>query len=323
MPLTQEWAVHAQLTIGPASAAARGLSMPPLSSAEGVRLECSWRPYGLQPPPAPEPPPQASNPLCQPHPAYGFQRGSILFTTSPPPRYSPTPTPHGAPASHGRQDSGYNSELSAAWAPPGATHSAAPVKRQPAPYGRRCKSTCSITLSAVPLQPPEPPPKPPPKPALQTPEPQQPPPVPPRACRDAASQTQATEESAPPSDCSASMTGSMGCSSPRQYARRHRTMPLPGTLAALRDSLPRGDANTCSDTDTDQVRPTPLRPATPRHCLLALFAPRTARRADVTSVGARDVTDTFLTSLSARCSTTTPLAHHDHFISPRPYGCCP
>nr|XP_033331663.1 cell wall protein DAN4 [Megalopta genalis] len=88
--------------------------------------------------------------------SFGFQRGNILFTSTPPPRPSPSgfyTIPRSgssgneeSSSSRGRgvPDSGYNSEQ---YSP--QTYSSLPTRRPSQQYNRRCKSTCSIVLSAV------------------------------------------------------------------------------------------------------------------------------------------------------------------------------
>ena len=100
---------------------------------------------------APRPTPSSSSS------SFGFQRGNILFTSTPPPRPSPGSFTIPRSGSSGNEeslssrgrganvsDSGYNSEQ---FSP--QSYSSLPSRRPSQQYNRRCKSTCSIVLSAV------------------------------------------------------------------------------------------------------------------------------------------------------------------------------
>ncbi|XP_046734432.1 uncharacterized protein LOC124404388 [Diprion similis] len=81
--------------------------------------------------------------------SYAFQRGNILFTSTPPPRPfsgSSTTPATSAPRHLGVNvsDSGYNSEQ---FSP--QSYSSLPHRRPCQQYNRRCKSTCSIVLSTA------------------------------------------------------------------------------------------------------------------------------------------------------------------------------
>ena len=82
-------------------------------------------------------------------PSFGFQRGNILFTSTPPLRsnFSRTVSRNeGSVSPMGRgisvSDSGYTSEQLSQ-----QSYSSLPSRRPSQVYNRRCKSTCSITLS--------------------------------------------------------------------------------------------------------------------------------------------------------------------------------
>lgn len=90
--------------------------------------------------------------------SYGFQRGNILFTSTPPPRGQqqfgtftiPRPLssikdddPCRPSMNRGFNDSGYNSER---FSP--HSYSSLPSRRTYQQYNRRCKSTCNIVLAA-------------------------------------------------------------------------------------------------------------------------------------------------------------------------------
>ena len=156
--ISQEWSVHAQLTISHSrpddDGAAPVMVPPPAATSErrdpgDVHMEYSW---GGQPN-SPTPPASSSSNI-PPRTCYGFQRGNILFTTRPPPpreNQAPLYTQQPATApSQNRQglinllDSGYSSEQIS----PGS-YASLPTRRPAQPYSRRCKSTCSIVLSGT------------------------------------------------------------------------------------------------------------------------------------------------------------------------------
>lgn len=127
--VAQEWSLHAELTIshqGPTSA--ETTRQPDQNS--GTHMQYSWNN---------QPEPSAMRHSL--HPCYGFQRGNILFTTTPPShKAQPKSTSqqfqtHQSPTEHVEQCSSpsYNNNNSA--------------NRASQPYNRRCKSTCSIVLS--------------------------------------------------------------------------------------------------------------------------------------------------------------------------------
>lgn len=117
----QQWSVHAEFTISH-----DGLNDPstvPQTRTEqdenGVRMVYTWT---SQPPTNQEPP------------TYNFQRGNLLFSSTPPKRnYVETPINR---MGLNVQDSGYGSDLF-------SQNSSKTIQ----PYNRRCRSTCSIVLS--------------------------------------------------------------------------------------------------------------------------------------------------------------------------------
>ncbi|XP_078042900.1 uncharacterized protein LOC144473152 [Augochlora pura] len=155
------WLVRAEVTIRhstPTTSESGETSPVAVSSSvtdsSGVRMVYRWNA-------SQSPPPMVSaSTLSQSVPSassssFGFQRGNILFTSTPPPRPSPgfyTIPRSGSSgneeslSSRGRgvSDSGYNSEQ---YSP--QTYSSLPTRRPSQQYNRRCKSTCSIVLSAV------------------------------------------------------------------------------------------------------------------------------------------------------------------------------
>ncbi|KAJ4429440.1 hypothetical protein ANN_21609 [Periplaneta americana] len=132
--MSQEWSVHAQLTISHHHPTEAPTPAPTPAPADpgGVHMEYSWGGHPTSPPP----PPPTPAPNIPARPCYGFQRGNILFTTRPPPRDPP------AAAAPPRLDSGYSSEHVS----PGS-YASLPTRKPAQPYSRRCKSTCSIVLS--------------------------------------------------------------------------------------------------------------------------------------------------------------------------------
>ncbi|XP_043474732.1 flocculation protein FLO11 isoform X2 [Leptopilina heterotoma] len=134
------WLVRAEVTIRhktPESAGNPGTPEssprsvgPNVNELSGLRMVYRWN---------------ANQSAVTPSPSYGFQRGNILFTSTPPARSiqssnsrsSVSPTGQGASIS----DSGYTSEY--------LSHSRFPSSRYLSQmHNRRCQSTCSITLSS-------------------------------------------------------------------------------------------------------------------------------------------------------------------------------
>lgn len=134
--ISQEWSVHAQLTVSHHCPPDR-TAPPPEHDSSGVHMQYMW---GGEPT---SPPPSSSN--IPPRTCYGFQRGNILFTTRPPPREPQSvPTPTHRPGPTHLLDSGYSSEQVS----PGS-YASLPTRGTSQPYNRRCKSTCSIVLSGT------------------------------------------------------------------------------------------------------------------------------------------------------------------------------
>ncbi|XP_076170924.1 uncharacterized protein LOC143148460 [Ptiloglossa arizonensis] len=154
------WLVRAEVTIRHSSPTTPESGQTPLgvtstvTDSDGVRMTYRWN--TSQPTSTTIPvsstyvAPTSSN-------SFGFQRGNILFTSTPPPRPSlgsftiPRSSSSGneeSTSSRGRtanvSDSGYNSEQFSA-----RSYSSLPSRRPSQQYNRRCKSTCSIVLSAV------------------------------------------------------------------------------------------------------------------------------------------------------------------------------
>jgi hypothetical protein len=141
--ISQEWSVHAQLTVShrrPTDGVILDMAPPPNAGSAvpcpqhdsgGVHMQYAW---GDQPTS-----PQLPSMNVPPRTSYGFQRGNILFTTCPPrePQSTTTLTQH-------LRDSGYGSEQ-----PSPGSYASLPVRRPSQPYDRRCKSTCSIILSGA------------------------------------------------------------------------------------------------------------------------------------------------------------------------------
>lgn len=146
------WLVRAEVTIRHANETGNlpGGSSP---SGEGLRMVYKWSQD-------PRSTPSVQRNDDTPVGSYGFQRGNILFTSTPPPRsssyrpstiprYMAAGTPGSTPSSSQNlginvSDSGYNSEQ---FSP--QSYSSLPIRRPSQPYNRRCKSTCSIVLSAA------------------------------------------------------------------------------------------------------------------------------------------------------------------------------
>ncbi|XP_020712070.2 serine-rich adhesin for platelets [Athalia rosae] len=156
------WLVRAEVTIRHAAtdsgSAPRGPTGPTEESG-GLRMVYKWSQD-----PRFSSNVQRSSPAETPAASYEFQRGNILFTSTPPPRSSAAFRPSAAvsrrypafagtpctdsPASQNLgvnvSDSGYNSEQ---FSP--QSYSSLPLRRPSQQYNRRCKSTCSIVLSTA------------------------------------------------------------------------------------------------------------------------------------------------------------------------------
>lgn len=162
------WLVRAEVTIRHGdSVTSETVRMPPgtttTTDAGGIRMICRWNTNEptnstttSTPTSATSAFPSSSNSAG----GFGFQRGNILFTSTPPERPSQRP-PGGSYtlprsgssgnddsiSSKGRanvSDSGYNSEQLSS-----QTYSTLPARRPSQQYNRRCKSTCSIVLSTA------------------------------------------------------------------------------------------------------------------------------------------------------------------------------
>ncbi|XP_076649459.1 uncharacterized protein LOC143357107 [Halictus rubicundus] len=153
------WLVRAEVTIRHSTPTTSESGETPVAvsssvtDASGVRMVYRWN-TSQSPPPAVSASSSSQSIPSGSSSSFGFQRGNILFTSTPPPRPSPgfyTIPRSGSSgneeslSSRGRgvSDSGYNSEYSP------QTYSSLPTRRPSQQYNRRCKSTCSIVLSAV------------------------------------------------------------------------------------------------------------------------------------------------------------------------------
>lgn len=156
------WLVRAEVTIRHGdTVTSETVQMPPGTStttdAGGIRMICRWN--------TSEPNSTSTSTSATTSNAflssgstaggYGFQRGNILFTSTPPEKSSGSYTlPRSGSSgnddsisSKGRanvSDSGYTSEQ---FSP--HTYSSLPARRSSQQYNHRCKSTCSIVLSTV------------------------------------------------------------------------------------------------------------------------------------------------------------------------------
>jgi len=158
------WLVRAEVTIRHGdSVTSETVQMPPgtttTTDAGGIRMICRWNTNEPNSTSAPTSA-TASNAFVSSGTGFGFQRGNILFTSTPPERPSqrssggsytlPRSGSSGnddSISSRSRlnvSDSGYNSEQFSPHA-----YSSLPVRRPSQQYNRRCKSTCSIVLSTA------------------------------------------------------------------------------------------------------------------------------------------------------------------------------
>lgn len=153
------WLVRAEVTIRHGdTVTSETVQMPPgtttTADAGGIRMICRWNTSE---------PSNSTTPTTEAFPSssggFGFQRGNILFTSTPPERPSqrssddrsytlPRSSSSGNDdSSRGRaNDSGYNSERFSSRA-----YSSLPARRSShnQQYDRRCKSTCRIVLSTA------------------------------------------------------------------------------------------------------------------------------------------------------------------------------
>ncbi|XP_071640659.1 uncharacterized protein [Temnothorax longispinosus] len=160
------WLVRAEVTIRHGDAVtSETVRMPPgtttTTDAGGIRMICRWNTSEPNSTSTPTPTPTTSNAFLSGSTAggFGFQRGNILFTSTPPERPSqksssgsytlPRSGSSGnddSISSRGRanvSDSGYNSEQFS------HTYSTLPARLSSQEYNRRCKSTCRIVLSTA------------------------------------------------------------------------------------------------------------------------------------------------------------------------------
>ncbi|XP_076760328.1 uncharacterized protein LOC143428934 [Xylocopa sonorina] len=157
------WLVRAEVTIRHGASTTSESGQVPVSVSStvtdsgGVRMIYRWNTSQSSSAPATVPVVTTSAPSSSSS-SFGFQRGNILFTSTPPPRPMPgssftIPRSGGSSgneesvSSRGRglvSDSGYNSGQ---FSP--QSYSSLPSRRPSQQYNRRCKSTCSIVLSAV------------------------------------------------------------------------------------------------------------------------------------------------------------------------------
>lgn len=114
----QQWSVHAEFTISHPRSDPENLPQAHTEQADnGVRMTYTWT--SSQGSNAWSAPPSTSSDGA---PKYGFQKGNLLFTSTPPRRV---------------HDSGYGSDLL----------SPNSYRRPVQPYNRKCRSTCNIVLS--------------------------------------------------------------------------------------------------------------------------------------------------------------------------------
>ncbi|XP_017881467.1 flocculation protein FLO11 [Ceratina calcarata] len=153
------WLVRAEVTIRHGTPTTTESGQVPVgvsstvTDSSGVRMIYRWN--TTQSSPSPTVPVVTTSGPSSSSSSFGFQRGNILFTSTPPPRTTSgsytIPRSSGSSAndesvsSRGRgmniSDSGYNSEQ--------FSYSSLPSRRPSQQYNRRCRSTCSIVLSAV------------------------------------------------------------------------------------------------------------------------------------------------------------------------------
>ncbi|XP_011644807.1 cell wall protein PRY3 [Pogonomyrmex barbatus] len=165
------WLVRAEVTIRHGDAVtSETVQMPPgttttTTDAGGIRMICRWNTSEPSSTPTPITAPAAATSNAFPSSGcvpggFGFQRGNILFTSTPPQRSPPQRSGESytlprsgssgnddSVSSRGRtnvSDSGYNSEQ---FTP--QTYSSLPTRRSSQQYNRRCKSTCNIVLSTA------------------------------------------------------------------------------------------------------------------------------------------------------------------------------
>nr|CAI5862932.1 unnamed protein product [Callosobruchus analis] len=129
-PPPQQWSVHAEFTISHPGLETTAANATPgrtdtVHDDKGVRMSYDWSTNGTT---------TAQQQQQQQDVKYGFQRGNICFTSTPPRRCSDR---------LGVPDSDYGSDLTS---PASAVSSS--LSRAGHPYNRKCRSTCNIVLSA-------------------------------------------------------------------------------------------------------------------------------------------------------------------------------
>lgn len=154
------WLVRAEVTIRHGdTVTSETVQMPPgtttTADAGGIRMICRWNTNEQS---------NSTTPTSDTFPSssggFGFQRGNILFTSTPPerpsqrssndrsytlPRSSSSGNEDSVLSRSRANDSGYNSEQFSSRA-----YSSLPSRRPSQQYNRRCKSTCKIVLSTTP-----------------------------------------------------------------------------------------------------------------------------------------------------------------------------
>ncbi|RLU17578.1 hypothetical protein DMN91_009814 [Ooceraea biroi] len=161
------WHVRAEVTIRHGDAVtSETVQVPPgtvtTTDAGGIRMICRWNtsePAATATSSAPSMTSTAPRSSSTTPGGFGFQRGNILFTSTPPERPpKPSAGSYTLPRSGSSanddsissrcraniSDSGYNSERLSTH-----TYSSLPARRPSQQYNRRCKSTCSIVLSTA------------------------------------------------------------------------------------------------------------------------------------------------------------------------------
>ncbi|XP_049819023.1 uncharacterized protein LOC109604897 isoform X2 [Aethina tumida] len=145
----QQWSVHAEFTIS--HPGATDPDNVPRTHTErnedGVRMTYTWTPPPA-PPPWTSPPPSASASKSSIESGdrpvrYGYQKGNLFFTSTPPSKRYREGLLTERIAGTGIQDSsGYGSDLLS----PNSLASGS-LPRPILPYNRKCRSTCNITLT--------------------------------------------------------------------------------------------------------------------------------------------------------------------------------
>lgn len=146
------WLVRAEVTIRHGdTVTSETVQMPPgtttTADAGGIRMICRWN---TSEPSSTSTTSSATDArLPSSSGGFGFQRGNILFTSTPPERPSQRSDDRSytLPRSNSsiNNDSGYNSERFSS----SRAYSSLPTRRPSQQYDRRCKSTCKIVLSTA------------------------------------------------------------------------------------------------------------------------------------------------------------------------------